>query len=81
MRRWTTQLGALVGVAVAAAVLAFGAQAAYATARDSECDPNDPGYVGECPPWDPDSCQGYCERTFGAPSNGCHGDCCICAYH
>ncbi len=80
MTRWTKQLGAVVGVAVAAAVLAFGARAAYATARDSECDPNDPGYVGECPPWDADLCEGYCEKTFGAPGNDCHGDCCICAY-
>jgi hypothetical protein len=80
MRRWTKQLGAVVGVAVAAAVLAFGTHAAYATARSSDCDPGDPGYVGECPPWDPILCESYCQGTFKAPSNGCHGDCCICAY-
>jgi hypothetical protein len=80
MTRWTKQLGALVGVAVAAAVLAFGAHAAYATARSSDCNPNDPGYIGECPPWTPTACDTYCRETFGGPSNHCLGNCCICGY-
>ncbi len=81
MTRWTKDLGAVVVVAVAAALLAFGAHAAYATARSSECDPGDPGYVGECPPWNPGSCDDYCEFIVGTVGNACHGGCCICAYH
>jgi len=81
MRRWTKQLGGVVGVAVALAVLAFGAEAAYATVRSSPCDPSDPGYAGECPPLTPDACDTYCSYTFGGPGNRCHGGCCICAYH
>jgi hypothetical protein len=61
-------------------VLAFGAHAAFATARGSDCDPNDPGYVGECPPWTQPECDTYCRETFGGPSNHCIGGCCICAY-
>ncbi len=81
MTRRTKHLGAVVGVAVAAAVLAFGAQAVYATARGNPCDPNEPGYVGECPPWDPQLCNDYCRDIVGTVGNGCHGGCCICAYH
>ena len=80
MTRWIKQLGALAGVAVAAAVLGFGAHAAYATAQSSDCNPNDPGYAGECPPLIPTECDTYCWETFGGPSNHCLGGCCICAY-
>jgi hypothetical protein len=81
MNSWTKRLGAAVITLVAVAVLAFGGNAAYASATLNLCDPGQPGYVGECPPLDWQSCNSTCETVYGPDSAGneCGGGCCICA--
>ncbi len=74
------RLCAIGGLVIAASVLAFGAHAAFASARSGECTPGSPGYVGECPPYNADSCDKYCQEFYQGPGNNCLGGCCICAY-
>lgn len=45
---------------IAALVLAFGVHTLIAAPPSSVCDPNQPGYVGECPPLDFRQCDDLC---------------------
>ncbi len=63
---------------IAAVVLALGAHTLIA-APSSVCNPNQPGYVGECPPLDPTTCNNTCWELYRSMGNECGGDCCICA--
>lgn len=61
-------------------VLGFGAETAYATAGALTCSPQDPGYLGECPPYNDISCDADCYLIFGTFGD-CSPGCCLCAYH
>jgi hypothetical protein len=65
--------------AIATLVLAFGVQTLIAAPPPSVCDPNQPGYLGECPPLDSIQCDSRCREIFGTIGNQCGGGCCICA--
>lgn len=64
---------------IAVVVLGFGAHTVYASSTQLLCNPDQPGYVGECPPLDHGQCNDICNTLYGMGSGGCAGGCCICA--
>ena len=74
-RLWHAALGLTV-----AGILAFGAHTALAGAATmSICD--DPGYIGDCPPYTQQTCSQACFVTYGTPgfcSTGQNPNCCVC---
>ena len=64
-------------------VLGFGTAEAV-TGFVSHCDDPENGYIGECPPYDQESCEDDCHAIFGShrgdclPKPGGSEDCCLC---
>lgn len=78
MSQTLKKIGVILCTLLAATILGFGAHSVYASASMSLCDPAQPGYLGECPPYNPDSCNVDCAQQ-GSSGNFCGGGCCICA--
>lgn len=78
MKRLMKRLSHAAFAIVAAAVLTFGAQTAYASAAANPCLNPPPGWIGTCPPLDGYSCEAQCYELYGAGNNFCVGGCCIC---
>ncbi len=79
MTQWLKRVAKSAAVGAAALVLTFGAHTLYASSAPiSACSPQDPGYLGTCPTYTPETCEMDCEFYFQTDGNQCVGGCCIC---
>lgn len=76
-RMWKNTIRAFCALATIA-VMAFGTSQAFAAMPGGCVDPKN-GVIGECPPYNNQTCAEDCDKIFGLGFGGqCHHGCCYC---